>query len=259
MEADKEGTILKIKQKKELSGLSDNIVSESLDKCLQKNKISLESLKERDLKFVIKEVRAELRKYAGRFNKNSESRKELLKENKISELLRTHSSTSERYESYSELKKLIESLKIKSILDLGSGINPIALSKRGINYYACDINEDDLNLVKQYFEKNNILGNVFFYDLRNIKEDLPYADLCLIFKVLDVLERKGHKLAEKIIKSINSKYILISFSTKTLSGRPMNHPQRGWIERLLNRLNYHFKIIKQKNEIFYLVENPNCL
>jgi len=60
--------------------------------------------------------------------------------------------------------------------------------------------------------------------------------------------------AEKIIRKIPSQYLLISFSTKTLSGRPMNHPQRGWIEQLTKRLGYGFEIIKSKNEIFYLIK-----
>ena len=140
-------------------------------------------------------------------------------------------------------------------MDIGCGTNPIHLADREIVYYATDINEGNLKEVKEHFEKNNISGKVFFYDLRKIKsKDLPNADLCLILKVFDVLEKRGHKLAEKIISSIQCKYFLISFPTKTLSGKPMNHPQRGWIELLLNRLGFQFKIIKSKNEIFYLAE-----
>lgn len=247
----------KIKQKKELSGLSDKIVLNVLEECLKKKKLDIENLKNKDFKLLVKSVRAQLRDYAGRFNKNSKSRFKLLKKGRIEDLLKTHISTKERYEIYPQLKKILENLKVKSVLDLGCGINPIALAKSGIEYHACDINEEDLELVSYYFKKNKINGDSFFYDLRNIKEDLPYADICLILKVFDVIEKKGHKLAEKIIKSIKSRYILISFSTKTLSGKPMNHPQRGWIEQLLNRIDYKFSILNCKNEIFYLVVNPN--
>ena len=34
----------------------------------------------------------------------------------------------------------------------------------------------------------------------------------------------------------------------------MKHAYRGWLERLLERLGYEFKIIKEKNEIFYVVK-----
>jgi len=58
------------------------------------------------------------------------------------------------------------------------------------------------------------------------------VDLCLIFKVLDIIEKKTHKNAEKILKAINAKRMIISFSTRTLSGKPMEYPRRLWAEKL---------------------------
>lgn len=221
--------ILKIKEKKELSGISNKIIEEILDNYVKSNAINLSNIKERDVKLIIKFVRDKLRKLSGRFSRSAE----------------------ERLEFYPELKSLIEKLKIKSILDLGCGQNPIYIAEKNITYYACDINESDLTKVREHFQKNKIKGKVFFCDLRKDNK-FPKADICLILKVFDAIETKGHKLAEKILLSLNCKYILISFPTKTLSGRPMNHPQRGWIERLLTRLGYKFEIIKSKNEIYYL-------
>lgn len=141
-------------------------------------------------------------------------------------------------------------------MDLACGLNPLALATSGVKYYASDIKEDELILIKKYFEKNKIKGKTFIYDIRKIKQDLPKADLCLLFKVLDIIEKKGHKLAEKILKTVECKTILVSFPTKKLSGRPMRHPERKWLEKLLNRLNYPFKIFRSENEIFYLIKKP---
>ncbi len=249
--------ILKIvKEKKPFSSLPDMLVLESIEKI---NKISSlpESTSEKDLKILAKEIRAELRRYTGRFQNSESDRASLLENNSLSELINTHTSTKERADFYAELNRIISSLNVKSILDLGCGINPIFLARKGIIYNACDIREDELELVRQYLQKENISGQVFFYDLRKIGEDLPQVDLCLILKVFDVIESKGHKLAEKIILSIKCKKFLISFSTKTLSGKQMNHPQRGWIERLLSRLKYKYQMFKSDNEIFYLAEKVN--
>lgn len=243
-----------VKQKKELSGLADFVVEDALKSYLKKNNINKDNLSEKEEKIIIKEVRNNLRKLSGRFQNNSEEKISLSKKTDINSILSKHSSTKERLEDYSLIKEKINSLNIKSILDLGCGINPIALASNSIKYYASDINESDLEVVREYFNLKNIQGNVFTYDLRNIDNSLPKADLCLIFKVFDVIETKGHKLAEKIIKTIDCKYFLISFSTKTLSGKPMNHPQRGWIEQLLKRLNYKYESFKTKNEIFYIIE-----
>lgn len=234
MNINKSKLIQEIKQKRELEGISDNIVSESLDRYIEKNSIDLDRLTNFDIKLVIKDIRAELRKYSGMFRLSAK----------------------ERISFYPILKKEIFKLNPKSILDLGCGTNPIFLASPKIIYYASDINEGDLAKIRKHFEKNKINGKVFFFDLRKISEDsnLPEADLCLIMKVFDVLEKRGHKLAEKIIKNVKCKYFIISFPTKTLSGAPMNHPQRGWIERLLARIGFKFKTFKSNNEIFYLAE-----
>ncbi len=228
----KEELIKKIKQKKELSGIPDKVISEELDNYQTKLKINYNSLKPKQFKLIVKDIRSDLRKCSGMFC----------------------FSAKERLDFYPNLKKEIKTLDPQSILDLGCGLNPIYLSSKKIKYYAVDINENYLEKVKSFFAKNKIPGKTIPYDLRKIKTNLPKADLCLIMKVFDVLENKGHKLAEKILNSIHCKYILISFSTKTLSGRPMNHPQRGWIERLLTRLEYKFKTLRSSNEIFYLAE-----
>ncbi len=242
-----------IKEKKELSGLADFVVEDALKSYLKKNKIEKDNLSEKEKKIIVKEVRNNLRKLSGRFQNYSEEY-DLSDKIDINSILNKHSSTKERLDDYPLLKEKINSLDIKSILDLGCGLNPIALASSSVKYYALDINESDLEIVRKYFNSQKISGKVFTYDLRNVDNSLPKTDLCLIFKVFDVIETKGHKLAEKIIQTIDCKFFLVSFSTKTLSGKPMNHPQRGWIEQLLKRLNYNYESFKTKNEIFYLIK-----
>ncbi len=252
-----------VKKKKELEGISDKIIEEALESYSKKNRINLNSLSKKELKLVVKDIRSELRKLSGRFSFSPNLRKQrenLLKEGKIDEILLTHSSTSERIKFYPLLIKKIEELNPSSILDLGCGLNPLALSDMKTKYYALDIVSDELSLIKDYFLNKKTKGETIEADLRKIdsfKKNLPKVDLCLIFKVFDILEKKGHKLAEKIINSVDSNKFIISFSTKTLSGKPMNHPQRGWIERLLNRLGFKYEILKSKNEIFYIAEKSN--
>ncbi len=244
--------ISRIKQKKELAGIADSIVRESLEDYVRKEGIDLNAIGMREEKIVVKEIRKGLRKYAGRFESSADRKKFLDKENWRG-LLESHSSTRERIENYPELKEIIYGLNVKSILDLGCGLNPIAIAKQGIEYYASDINQEILGIIEEFFKKERITGRTFVYDLRKIGDDLPPADLGLLLNVFDVVEKRGHKLAEKILLSLKCKYIIASFSTKTLSGKPMNHPQRGWIERLLGRLGWKFDIKKMKNEVFYII------
>ncbi len=257
--------IEKVMQKKELSSLNKEFVKEEILNCLRKNNLSvdrLHNLKLGDFRLIIKETRKSLRKFSGSFQKNAKKGHFFLKKNNIEELLKTHSSTKERFSDYSEIFNEIKNLKIKSILDIGSGLNPLAFSRffPDAEYHALDINESDISIVNEFFKKENIKGSAFVYDIRKIKADnLPSTDLCLLFKIFDIIETKEHKLAEKIILNLNCKYLLISFSTKTLSGKPMNHPQRGWVERLLSRLGFSFRFFKIKNEIFYLASKEPIL
>jgi len=250
--------IIEIKRKRELSGLSSKIIEEALENYMIKKRIDkklLSGFSKKDRKIIMKEIRSELRLFHGRFQASQKSREKFLEENKIDDLLKTHSSTKERMQFYPELKSIFKKLNIKSVLDLGCGLNPLALADTEIEYRASDINEVDILLVKKFFDKNKIKGDAFFCDLRKINEAaLPETDICLLFKLLDILEKKGHKLARGIIEKINCKYILASFSTKKLSGKPMNKPKRIWFENLLGKLNYRYEIIETDNEIFYLIK-----
>ena len=232
--------INKIKQKPELNSVNDKFIQESLENYLKKKNLSLESLKnfrEKEIKIIVKDIRAQLRLITGQFSKISEK---------------------ERASNYTKVKEIMDSLNIKSILDLGCGLNPIFLASENREYYALDINNSFIERINSFFSEKKIKGNAFFFDLKKISPlILPKADICLILKVFDVIEKRGHKLAEKIINSINSRYFLISFPTKTLSGMPMRHPQRGWIEHLLSRLGFSFKFYKTKDEIFYLAKKDN--
>lgn len=250
--------ISEIKKKKELEGISDSIVETALLDHLRKHKINLENLSKKEIKIIIKEIRASLRNLVGRFQRKVGKRKSLTGSENIQELLTTHASTSERMDFYDSLKNKIKELKIISILDLGCGLNPLALASPEIIYYACDINEHELKIISDFFKQNNIRGSVFLCDLKKIQEDLPKADLCLLLKVIDVIDPAGKKrgiVTENILKNIQCKFFLISFSTKKLSGRRMNFPRRKWFERILKKSNLKFSTFKSSNEFFYLIEN----
>lgn len=245
--------ISKIKQKKELSGIDNSIIKKTIEEYQEKNKLFIESLKEKELKIAIKDIRSKLRLYAGRFQSSLKDRLRLLEKNEVQKLLKTHFSTKERLDFYPKIKSIINSLNVKSILDLGCGLNPLAIASPQIKYYASDINAGELSLIEKFFKTNKIEGKTFVCNLTKIEScNLPNADICLIFKVLDILGKEQYIISEKILKSISSKYIFVSFSTRTLSGRIMKKRRRFWFENLLSKLNFSYKLFESENEIFYL-------
>lgn len=246
--------IAKIKEKKLLQDVNDLIVHSEINKYFKIYPKELNKVDENNKKSVkkcIKFVRDKLRFSFEEF----QNKKDYSGLNE-QEILKTHKSTKERYDYYKEVYSRIfkKTGKITSVLDLGCGVNPLSFPDKEVKYYASDIGDKELEVVKKHFEKNNVQGKVFVYDIKNIRKDLPKADVVFLFKVLDALEKKGHRLAEKIIKSLNSKFVVISFSTVTVSGEKMNYPYRGWMDRMLKRLKLKYSKFEIPNELFYVVK-----
>ena len=249
--------IKKIKQKKEFSDLPDEVVSQVLQSYFSSNPSAQKLSHNKYQNIIIKSVRAQLRKFTGQYQSKSFNKKlKLLEQNKILELLKTHSSTKERLPFYNKIKKLISSYSPSSILDLGCGLNPIALNPSQSTFYYCyDIKSSDLKLIKHFFKTKKIKHKTYHKDITKVNK-FPKTDLCLIFKTLDIIDNSSHSISTSILKKINSPIIIASFSTKTLSGKPMNSPKRHWFEKILKELNYSYKTLKFPNEIFYLIKKP---
>ena len=261
MQIKKSEIINKIKQKKEFLGLADSVVSGIVEKNLSKVKIrevedKLEYSKEFQIKELVKLARSQLRRYTGMFQVSSKNRVHLLKSSNINLLFKTHQSTKERIDFYPVLKKKIKDLKISSILDLGCGLNPVAIAEKGVFYFASDIRNDELDLIKDYFKSNKISGKTFIFDLNDASKfsTLPKADLCLLLKVFDLLDDK-RAIAQKVFSELPCNYFIISFSTRKLSGRIMNQPRRLWFEDILLKFNLNYETFHSDNEIFYFIKS----
>jgi len=268
-----------IKQKKQLLGLDDSIVKNYLREYFEKNKHALSKLvqyqaekqltRSADFEKVLKTVRAKLHESYGMFQtpKNSEEiKKDFLKklmqraltEEDYQNIFSLHLSTKERFPSYRSIYSQIFKVtgKPNSIIDLGCGLNPLSvhyMNLKKFRYIASDIDKSSLELIREFFELSGIDGKTMVLDFQNEKDIQKIAfieaDVCFLFKVLEIDKR----IAEDLITSVNSKFIIASFSTLSVSGKIMSSPERDWFEKLLNRLKYKFSTFKTENEIFYLV------
>ncbi len=273
--------IQEIKKKKELQHITDPFVQEYLSRYLQQESKLLKSLaenfnpKSKAYTAVIKNVRAQLRRVYGLFRDDAEKRKTLLQQllktsaakrsALIEQILATHSSTQERLSLYENLYAKIFSItrKPKTILDLGCGINPFSLPYMKLSqctYYAYDINEEEIQSINQYFqilhqENSSFQGKAVVADITAANLIFPKADLAFLFKMTDVIDKgKGHTKTEELLKRIPAKYAVISFATKTMSGKAMTAPRRSWMEWLCKRLGYEYSILEFPNELFYVIK-----
>ncbi len=241
---DIEAFIRKVKEKKELRGVSDDFIRELITARLKKSK---EPTSEKDEKIFLKMIRAELRMHTGRFHRKITSSK-----SSEEELLASHTSTEERKSHYAALNALVSRYAPHSILDVGCGLNPLIMAKKGITYYACDIHQSEIDRINEHFKKQGITGRAFTADIRTYSE-FPSADLSLALKVVDILDTKGRSNAESLLKRLPSKVCIVSFATKKISGKSMARPRRYWLEKMLARLNYTYEVHETPNEVFYCI------
>ena len=292
-----------IKDKKELRALDEEFVQNKLveffkdkhheqakDKFLKKlesSKTYKQFTKSKEYKFLIKELRAELRKVYGVFIlEGYEKRKKLLEELKDAEtdeekkelhdkLFLIHKSTKERMDHYEELYQTIfdtidDFEKTRKVLlekkyvfmDLACGMNPMSsflFEEKIKRYYASDISTEDCEFLKEYFDTTNIDAVIFPADLLEPKifyklEKIP-TDICFIFKTLDGLERVKRDISEDLLKSINTKYFAVTFPTLSIGGvREIKEHRRLWFERLLDKLEWKYEKFTLNSELLYVIQ-----
>ena len=110
-----------------------------------------------------------------------------------------------------------------------------------------------------FFEIMKINGHAFPFDLLkfHITKLLEYVkvDVCFLFKLIDPLESQKRNFTEYLIKNLPCKWLVVSFSTKSLGGRKtIQKERRAWFEKLLKRLNLGFKTFEVTNELFYVIK-----
>jgi len=144
----------------------------------------------------------------------------------ISKILALHTSTKERMANNAKLYNFIFDCtgRVESLLDIGCGFNPFSISyfpDKGSfikKYYALDIDRRMADLINRYFLHIGLPPLADCFDIAGGPPDIS-ADLAFLFKVLPVAERQGKNAAKLLLRGINTKYIAVTYPTKSLSGK----------------------------------------
>ncbi|MFH1455816.1 MAG: hypothetical protein ABIF40_02615 [archaeon] len=252
-----------VKKKKELRSLDYEFVKSVVDSVVKTFDKDLS--KKKHQKEVVKESRRILREVYGAFKLHKfHKANDLVDEiSSITDLethdkvLSLHTSTKERLPFYSEIYLKIFSVtgNVNSVLDLGCGLNPISypyMNKRNLKYYATELTEDDAKLLNKYFSKLKIKGEAFALDLTIIPM-LPKADVCFMFKLLDTLETIKKNVSKELVHSLNVKWLVVSFPTRTLGGKNKISKNRlSWFKQIIK--DYKYEEFEVFNEVFFIVK-----
>jgi 16S rRNA (guanine(1405)-N(7))-methyltransferase len=111
---------------------------------------------------------------------------------------------------------------IRSILDLGCGLNPLALPwmslDRDVAYYAYDIYADMIAFLNTFFQLIGVPGAARVADLA-ANPPSQQADVALVFKLLPTLEQQDKQAGLRLLHALNATHILVSFPLRSLGGR----------------------------------------
>lgn len=177
----------------------------------------------------------------------------------INQLLRLHTSTCERLNTYNTFYiDIFSSLSIKkpNFVELGCGLNPLAFEyfPKDSYYVGYDIDTRLIDLQNLIFEKLKIDNHIVF--VGDIYQSISItADVLMLLKFVPLLYAENKAYITNFLKKSNFKYLVVSFSTKSIGGKTSNmymNSKRIMCEICNSAL---IKELKYDNEVVYIYES----
>lgn len=154
--------------------------------------------------------------------------------------LRAHASTRERLPHLETFYSRIWAITgvPASVLDLGCGLNPLALGWMRLatdaRYVAIDVDERLLGVVGSFLHQAGQPHDVRSADLlRDVPQD--QVDVAFLLKLVTVLDRQDPEAATRLLRGLRARHAVVSFTTRSLGGRGkgMERTNRARMDRLI--------------------------
>jgi 16S rRNA (guanine(1405)-N(7))-methyltransferase len=148
---------------------------------------------------------------------------------------------------------------VRSVLDLGCGLNPLALPWMPLAadamYYACDL---DAQVVTFIDEALKVFGRPGQANVCNLLEGAPQqsVDVALALKLLPCLEQLDKTISLPLLESIRARHVIVSFPVKSLGGRSKgmraNYESRFY--ELLAQTSWQAQRLAFRSELAFVVQ-----
>jgi 16S rRNA (guanine(1405)-N(7))-methyltransferase len=156
------------------------------------------------------------------------------------DVLRTHASTRERLPHLDALYSGVwdQTGLPARLLDIGCGLNPVALPWMGIGdatYVATDVDRRPLETVRGFLDLVGQPGEVRATDAV-IDPPSEEADVALLLKLVTTLDRQDAGAASLLLDALRVRHAVVSFPATTLGGqrKGMERTYRDRLERLVD-------------------------
>jgi 16S rRNA (guanine(1405)-N(7))-methyltransferase len=141
-------------------------------------------------------------------------------------VLRGHASTAERLPHLDRFYERIWELTggpLQTLLDLGSGLGPLALPWMGLSptttYHACDVDRRSLEVAGEFFELVGQPHALHARDLVAAWSPPVRADVALLLKLVPLLDRQDPSAAARLLSALDARQAVITFPSSSLGGR----------------------------------------
>lgn len=175
-------------------------------------------------------------------------------------VLKLQTSTDERINILDEYYKKIFEItgKPKTLFEPACGLNALTYfwMGEGVKYVGYDVDQRQIDFVNQIFVDCGVdnraqvmLGDIF-------EEKYIEADITMFLKVLILLERQKKGSSLNMIQKCKSKYVVVSFPTRTISGKKkkMREYYKKYFMELIDGQGWKVEIFDFENEVVFVVE-----
>lgn len=175
-----------------------------------------------------------------------------------------HASTAERLPILEDFynRSLQKLDPVNSVLDLGCGLNPLAIPflplNEGFTYQATDVLIPLLDFLNAYFSKIEVKGSASLLDLSTQIPDQEF-DLVIMLKLIPLLDQINKSIAPKLLQNLKARALLVSFPLKSLGGRGkgMLATYQTRFEQLSSDLVAEIDEYRFPNELVYLIRKDS--
>jgi len=177
------------------------------------------------------------------------------------EVMGYHYSTRERLDIIDEFYARIFSLlpSVNSIMDVACGFHPLSIPWMPISkktkYYAYDVYKDMIDFLNKFMTIQNVQG---YAEARDVVQNTPkiYADLAFVLYTLPCLEQIEKSAGLKVLESINSNFLVVSFPVHSLGGREkdMRRFYEARFDKLTQEKNWTIQRLEFRTELVFLIK-----
>ncbi len=177
--------------------------------------------------------------------------------------LRRHASTRERIPLLEDFYRRVFAVTgaPRTILDLGCGLNPLALPwmrlSREVEYRAYDADEELVEFVRAFLTIAGARGGA---EARDVLARPPErrADVALLMKLVPTLERQEPGGSLRLLDALDVSYVVVSVPTRSLGGREkgMLKGYERQVGRILASRPWTLERIPFEHELVWVVRKP---